>query len=848
MQKQETIARHSGRTKRQADKVSAGHVQERAHEKTTPTASGVILKRGVRRRITQAVRKDNAADARSSGRPGLEQRFERNHAILTTYFAMLEGGGHALPGNPKTPGEVFLPQVEAESGLPYNSLVRLRAGDGEEYGVRLRGVLQGAAKRLRVELRVLPRSPGAIPVPLTYARLLERGTEERRRELRCKRSQRQQLYNTRCALSQFVERSGLDKAAAVGVEFAAGFDGVVTKVAATFKSVSTLKKFMTEIEWWRGFHRGLLKEQAMPADFRGALDHLVGGSGLPLPLVARLTCVTRKTLKGWCEGVCTPAVSSYAAVMRIEKLFKLPAGTLVSKLSSRGHGGRFRRAQLPEFLREDPKLSTRVTPHLPDDFCELPLETQREIVESVRAEVIRGNDPHTVMVMELSELPYRLADWPRSLEEEFEDLAAFKTGERPPLGMRREGQWRPTTAEKVRNNDLASIFGALSLPGDAEDARVRGLGVPAAHLTMAMFACPLILDWALRFGAERSGKYTGYAKIHLGSIKSLVRPGTGWLRQRPRLASRLRSVSRGVTEFVSEELVARAQSDWDGVCDDAYRCYENLDHELEDKITVGRDPFLRVESILAMDSPMKGLKVLIDGMKGCLPNKVTQPWAYHIAIRDCVLVTLLTVTGLRRTTLSLLDYSGPAGGHLTRRDGRYVLNIPRSLFKVEDSPFFGPKRARKDYFMKLPNAFGLNELLDEYLNVSLPWLLDRFHRGAGQHPLFVTARSWKFIRLVPETVSQIYKRAATRHLVENRWRGTGIPGVMLHGPHSVRHIRGTEAIKRTGSFQTAADANHHSEAMARKHYARFLPADRNELVNRVFFESKEDEDEGEKDE
>lgn len=112
----------------------------------------------------------------------------------------------------------------------------------------------------------------------------------------------------------------------------------------------------------------------------------------------------------------------------------------------------------------------------------------------------------------------------------------------------------------------------------------------------------------------------------------------------------------------------------------------------------------------------------------------------------------------------------------------------------------------------------------------------------------MTARSWKLVRLVPETVSQIYKRAATGHLVENRWRGTGIPGVRLHGPHSVRHIRGTEAIKRTGSFQMAADANHHSEAMARKHYVRFLPADRNELVNGVFFESKEDEDEGEKDE
>lgn len=72
--------------------------------------------------------------------------------------------------------------------------------------------------------------------------------------------------------------------------------------------------------------------------------------------------------------------------------------------------------------------------------------------------------------------------------------------------------------------------------------------------------------------------------------------------------------------------------------------------------------------------------------------------------------------------------------------------------------------------------------------------------------------------------------------MENRWRGTGIPGVRPHAPHSVRHIRGTEAVKRTGSFQVAADANHNSEEMARKHYARFLPADRNRRVNEVLFE------------
>lgn len=176
MEKQETIIRHSGRTKRLAGEVSAGRDQEHARGRTAPPASGglkPVTASPVRRRITLAVRRDDAPDARSSDRA--ERHFERSRALLTTYFAMLEGGGHALPGDPKSNGAVFFPQVEAEAGLPHNSLAAPRAGEGEGHGVRLRGVIQGAAERLGVELRVLSRSPGSAPAPFTYAQLLERG-------------------------------------------------------------------------------------------------------------------------------------------------------------------------------------------------------------------------------------------------------------------------------------------------------------------------------------------------------------------------------------------------------------------------------------------------------------------------------------------------------------------------------------------------------------------------------------------------------------------------------------------------------------------------------------------------
>jgi hypothetical protein len=179
MEKQETITRHSGRMKRRAEEVSAGDNQKHTHGRATSLASGVGLKpvtaSPIRRRITLAVRRDNVSDARGSARPDLEHLFERNRELLTNYLAALEGGGHALPGHPKSSGAVLFPQVEAEAGLPVNSLATPRPGEGESDRMRLRGVIQGAAERLGVELRVLPRSPHATATPLTYAQLLERG-------------------------------------------------------------------------------------------------------------------------------------------------------------------------------------------------------------------------------------------------------------------------------------------------------------------------------------------------------------------------------------------------------------------------------------------------------------------------------------------------------------------------------------------------------------------------------------------------------------------------------------------------------------------------------------------------
>jgi hypothetical protein len=198
-------------------------------------------------------------------------------------------------------------------------------------------------------------------------------------------------------------------------------------------------------------------------------------------------------------------------------------------------------------------------------------------------------------------------------------------------------------------------------------------------------------------------------------------------------------------------------------------------------------------------------------------------------------VALIAATGLRRNTIAQLDFTDDEAGHLIVKDDCVVLNVPRHFFKEPDSSFFGSKSGQSDYYNQVPNVFWLVEIFSQYVSVSRPFLLSQCHPDCDENPLFITSARGKTARLSPESASAIYFKMVERHLMENKYRGTGISHVWACGPHSARHIRGTAIIKKTGSFKLAADANQHTESVARKHYARITTEDRNRVVNSTLF-------------
>jgi transcriptional regulator with XRE-family HTH domain len=770
-------------------------------------------------------------------------RFEKNHALLTNYLKWLKDNGLKLPRDPRNQKKIFYPQVAIEAGLSRGALP-IKKTDGEPTPTAsLLQLIDDAASSLGSEVRVLPQSPGHPRPSFSYQQLIERGTEERRKELKDKPKARQQVYNTRTALNRFRKSLGLEKTAIVGNELASEFKTAVEKATGAIANKSSRKKFQTEIFWWCDFYGRLVKEPAIPDDLNQAIAHLCDRSGLSLSVIAKLIGIDDPLLSVWCNNSKTPSKLSIKPLERMESLFKLPAGTLTNKIS-RVHSRRFSRPQLPQFLQDDPDLMHRVSKHLPDNFCTLPLERQRAIVDSIRTDILRGDDEYAQRLRVLIRLPYRLKEWPEPALVEFNSYADFKTAETPPPGMNRSGTWRPTTKRK-RECEFAFIFGAACLPPDARDERLRGVGFPKSQLTLALIACPPLIEWYLSFRSIVRSQVTEYTISLLRDYISMLRPKTGWLRQSPHLAARLTPFAQGDISYVPQELASRALVDWDGVCDDAIKKYKELISEMKERVTVSRDSFHRIEGLLAHDDPLKPLGILLQEMKRDLPSRHTKPVHYHVGVRDIVLLTLAVVTGFRRTTLVKLDYTGDESGNLYMKDGKYVLHVPRKFFKNENSSFFLVNRVRQDYLDTLPDKYGLYEALKEYLEDSRPFLMKKYPRPTDERPLFVTSastlRTGRVVetpRLKAERVSAVYSSKVERYLVENKHRGTGIAKVRKTGIHSLRHVRGVKVYRKTRSFKLAGDANQNSEHTAKRHYSRTTIAERNLEVNKVLLEDE----------
>jgi integrase len=592
---------------------------------------------------------------------------------------------------------------------------------------------------------------------------------------------------------------------------------------------------------------------------------------LYLALESRGEAQDQRTLMKWCTGQLLPRTAHSLVVLNnIERRYKLPMGYFRAKLphQARGIGG-VTLSGIPESERR------RLAWHLPDDFLTRSKTEQEEILNWVRTVIISGSTdyrrfqaaamrqryavrfpaflgssrrpalPHDedgASDLDL-ELESAVTDAPEALDAEMQDLLRFKTATLTAFGFQRNGVWNNETAsQKVEH--LGLMFGAL-----ASDPRskVKGAGVPPDSICFAMLIFPAVWDWYLQWREARRGFYTKWEVDMLSVVLSMARAETGWIRQNPDLANRLRPIPGMITQ----REIDRVRDDWDGSCDAFYKHARHRVREIQRVARIHRDPFEPILPVLEADSPVGEYRKITEEIMRLMPDEARYPRAAAEAVRSFLLIRLGMHTGLRqrnlrellvcprgRTPTSERHLEDKKRGEMrwSDRDGGWEVLIPSIAFKNSTSSFFGSKPFR----LVLPDLAGLYDAIEAYIDRHRGILI-----GEAKDPgtFFVKSvkRTSADAAYNQNTFYEAWRLTIQRYGIFNPYTGRGaIKGLLPHGPHNVRDVLATHILKQTGSYEQASYAIQDTPAMVQQHYGRFLPQDKAaiaaKILNRVWEE------------
>jgi hypothetical protein len=275
--------------------------------------------------------------------------------------------------------------------------------------------------------------------------------------------------------------------------------------------------------------------------------------------------------------------------------------------------------------------------------------------------------------------------------------------------------------------------------------------------------------------------------------------------------------------------------------------------ELERKLKIAgidvTDGYHAVEPLLETREPLRwvldGIGLMLRDAAGRvgdllvpqIPTAKSEAGEALALYRDVVLLWLMAAHPLRARHFyeAYLDTNEfrdgdfvPGRGHVGRASGGYYLAYRKSEFKNARSQVFQSLQDHDLVTFPLDDPehpvlvldvdgtrYSLNELFHVYLHTILPRLAQALGRIGPLLPLFPGAdKKLRFTHIVR-------KRSAYVAAVPN------VPRALLpFGPHSIRHVVATEIVKRTGSFEAAANVLLDSIDMVVQHYARFAPRDR----------------------
>src|SRR5690606_38231480 len=125
---------------------------------------------------------------------------------------------------------------------------------------------------------------------------------------------------------------------------------------------------------------------------------------------------------------------------------------------------------------------------------------------------------------------------------------------------------------------------------------------------------------------------------------ALTRKETGWLRQNPKLAKQLVTIPG----LISEEDAARANNNWDFICDEMHMCASRLVKEIERVARVHRDPFEPILVVLEAENPLGEYRKITEEISQSIPDECRYPVAVAEALRSLLMLRIGLHSGLRQ--------------------------------------------------------------------------------------------------------------------------------------------------------------------------------------------------------
>ena len=165
----------------------------------------------------------------------------------------------------------------------------------------------------------------------------------------------------------------------------------------------------------------------------------------------------------------------------------------------------------------------------------------------------------------------------------------------------------------------------------------------------------------------------------------------------------------------------------------------------------------------------------------------------------------------------------------SERDAGWEVFIPCAAFKNAHSGYFG----KRPFRLVLPDLGDLNHWIDAYLDNHRGRLLAVAPDPGTFFVKTVKAKS-RQAEYNQQTFYEAWRLTIQRYGIFNPYTGRGaIPGLLAHGPHSVRDVLATHILKQTGSYEQASYAIQDTAATVADHYGRFLPQDKAALAAQV---------------